>query len=808
MMRSLFTAVSGLKNHQTRMDVIGNNIANVNTTGFKSGRVTFADTLSQTLSGSSSPNGTTGGVNAKQIGLGMAVASVDTNFTHGSASSTGNNTDLAIDTDNGLFIVKNGNETYYTRNGNFTLDSNGNLTMNGNGYYVQGWNGVDGNVNASGDTQNLKIDMNSTMQPKATSTVTSGGNLSADDTAETITNMKLTLADGTTVSIPTNDTTTAYSIGDTVDKNKVVSINATLADGSTVKLTSGTYKVGDIYTSDKTIGDLTLTFADGATADGVRGVTYNTGYSSIMQEIELTLKDGTILTGKKSGYDYTSVTPNIESLELTAANEDTLTAKSGVGYSSGYSSNVQSLTLHFADSTDTTLSTGDYKIGDVYNGHTVTGITGELDDGTTFNAASSSTSTYAIGSKYPSNISSMTATLDDGNIVPIPSNSSLTYTRDDPYPSSISSMTATLDDGTKVFIPPTTTLTYKDTGISSYPSSVESIKATLSDGSTKNLTAAEAAGINYIIDKNYQAKLTELYPTTLGGVTAKTSDSTNSYVIGTSDYPFGEQDNVVINGITLTLSDGTNTTASSGVYGVDYTLGGSTYPSYTTTATIYDSLGAAHSIPVSFQRTDSSSNTWLASVAPGTYDNITIPSGITQAMTFDGSTGKLTSGGTMDVTLAVPYPNGAIENQQVSLDFNALTQYSGGNNASATGDGYAAGFYKDMSIGQDGVITVTYTNGEKQTAGQIAIATFNNTSGLEKSGGSLYSQSNNSGTARVGTFASQSVTVTPGALEMSNVDIANEFSDMIVTQRGFQANSKIITASDEMLQTLINMKQS
>jgi flagellar hook protein FlgE len=162
----------------------------------------------------------------------------------------------------------------------------------------------------------------------------------------------------------------------------------------------------------------------------------------------------------------------------------------------------------------------------------------------------------------------------------------------------------------------------------------------------------------------------------------------------------------------------------------------------------------------------------------------------------------------MSVNMTVPYPNGATQNQQISLDFSNLTQYSGENNASATGDGYAAGFYKDMSIGQDGVITISYTNGQKQTGGQIAIASFNNPAGLEKEGGSLYSQSNNSGTARVGTFTSQGVTVTPGALEMSNVDISNEFSDMIVTQRGFQANSKIITVSDEMLQTLINMKQS
>ncbi|MBQ1415811.1 MAG: flagellar hook-basal body complex protein, partial [Selenomonas sp.] len=96
MMRSLFSGVAGLKGHQTRMDVIGNNIANVNTTGFKSSRVTFADTLNQTVSGASAPGDTIGGTNPKQIGLGVGVATIDTLFTDGSVQSTGKNTDLCL----------------------------------------------------------------------------------------------------------------------------------------------------------------------------------------------------------------------------------------------------------------------------------------------------------------------------------------------------------------------------------------------------------------------------------------------------------------------------------------------------------------------------------------------------------------------------------------------------------------------------------------------------------------------------------------------------------------------------------------
>ena len=118
MMRSLFSGVSGLKNHQTRMDVIGNNISNVNTTGFKSSRVTFTDMLSQTLTGASTPQDNLGGTNPKQIGLGSSVGAIDLIFTNGSVQSTGKNTDLCL-SGNALFQVKRGNEVFYTRNGAF-----------------------------------------------------------------------------------------------------------------------------------------------------------------------------------------------------------------------------------------------------------------------------------------------------------------------------------------------------------------------------------------------------------------------------------------------------------------------------------------------------------------------------------------------------------------------------------------------------------------------------------------------------------------------------------------------------------------
>ncbi|MBQ4377828.1 MAG: flagellar hook protein FlgE, partial [Treponema sp.] len=138
MMRSLYSGVSGLQNHQTRMDVIGNNIANVNTTGFKRGRVNFQDMISQQLAGASKPTEEKGGVNPKEVGLGMTVAAIDTVFTQGNLQSTGISTDVAIQ-GNGFFIEKNGEKSYYTRAGAFSLDQNGTLVNPANGMRVQGW---------------------------------------------------------------------------------------------------------------------------------------------------------------------------------------------------------------------------------------------------------------------------------------------------------------------------------------------------------------------------------------------------------------------------------------------------------------------------------------------------------------------------------------------------------------------------------------------------------------------------------------------------------------------------------------------
>jgi flagellar hook protein FlgE len=138
MMRTLYAGVAGLRNHQTRMDVLGNNIANVNTTGFKKGRVNFQDLISQTLQGAARPTDEIGGVNPKQVGLGMLIASIDTVHTQGSLQSTEVMTDAAIQGE-GFFVLRQGDQRMYTRAGAFGLDENGVLVNPANGFKVQGY---------------------------------------------------------------------------------------------------------------------------------------------------------------------------------------------------------------------------------------------------------------------------------------------------------------------------------------------------------------------------------------------------------------------------------------------------------------------------------------------------------------------------------------------------------------------------------------------------------------------------------------------------------------------------------------------
>ena len=177
MLRSLFSGITGLRAHQTMLDVTGNNLANVNTAGFKSSQTVFEDTLSQLLQASGAPSGANGGTNPAQVGLGVKVAGITTNFAQGAAQNTGRATDLMIQGD-GLFAVKQDGQDLFTRSGSFNFDANGRLVTQ-DGAIVQGWGAVNGVVSSSQPPGAITLPVSAMLAPQATTTGALGGNLDA-----------------------------------------------------------------------------------------------------------------------------------------------------------------------------------------------------------------------------------------------------------------------------------------------------------------------------------------------------------------------------------------------------------------------------------------------------------------------------------------------------------------------------------------------------------------------------------------------------------------------------------------------------
>ena len=829
MMRSLFSGVSGLKGHQTRMDVIGNNIANVNTTGFKSSRVTFADTLSQTQTGASAPGDNLGGTNPKQIGLGAGVASIDLLFTDGSIQSTGKNTDLCL-SGNGLFIVKQGKDTYYTRDGAFEFDAQGNYVLPGNGMYVQGWvaddNGKLPDSKTDGNMKNIVVQTGKGMEPKATTTATYVNNLNASTpiitkvngydadswqcSANTPCDLQLCDETGTISTVVAGTNGVIYAPGDVYSSS---SVNYSTA--------------GDMVTVNKFHSPVTVTLANGNThsfdytstdPDWKYGYTTTTAGDSAKatSSVSVTLKNN---TSNRTASGDVNTTYTVGGTATTSFSTSGTTVTRGTG---------ETLVLHLQDGTthDVTNSPqASYVLGSdtyTYNGRTSTVIGAEVSftvdemtvisdegDGASLRVGSNVNDGYALqyvtdgSSVTPSASNVVTLTLDDNSTI-----SGLVaggpYKVGDGYTSTYNRTVGDSVTPGKVrfeLLDANGNITYFDDEVPTGNTyTVGSTFTYTANGNTVQATINGFAPLNTIKAIAIQSQITGI------------SDTENTLV---EKIIPGSVTASNTNALNLTFSDGTTQTVTSGTYNI-----GNSLP-LTTIINVYDSLGVVHMVPVYFTKTATGSgettrdgNQWTINVdgsnVAGTTSSIKEDDGSTTTVTMDPTVLQFSTAGELlqgSGAIAFTITDGANRSQTVALSVADLTQYASGNTIKADTDGNESGTLKSVSIDSSGVITGTYTNGIKRTEAQVAIAQFSNASGLTKTGSSLYQTSNNSGTANVKAATDLGVTITPSALEMSNVDIANEFSDMIITQRGFQSNSKIITVGDEMLETLINMKR-
>ena len=733
MMRSLFSGVSGLKNHQTRMDVIGNNISNINTIGFKSSRATFSDMLSQSQSAASAPNGTLGGINGRQIGLGSAVASVDLNFTDGSAQATGKNTDLTLN-GNGLFVLKNGDALYYSRDGAFEFDTNGNFVLPGSGLFVQGWNGVDGNINTNGATENIVVKSGQTMPGTQTTTIDYSGNINS--------------ADPTIISI------TYTAGGGTADPDAVIQYK---------KVESIDVRDAQNFTYDARSMTVNMTDTNGNAIDQSRlenGETYAT----------------TGLNAEKLGTDST-----IGRIDYTL--DDTITTLES----------DQSVTVVLSNGTSQTFSGTQVTAGQTYK------LGAALSDTTNYDATTMEGSADATIEKiivrdatkaftYPQSI-----TYNAGNTVKIHyTDGSIETVNNGAYSVNENVFNTVNVDGVNVI----------------------AATLTLSDGSTRKVTSG-------FYERNHSVPITTV-------VTVYDSEG-NAHAVPVLIDKDRNSNDALINSDALALArvvdaDGNRINYSTleksedenGKLMYKYTMANGESALVDPDQVTWDNRWRVYMAPgqgmagptYQFKLTEEDGSTTAGYLNVVLDDLSGNPAGGEPSYIYFNEDGSYSSAATAGSSLYTIYSdgNGAAPTTS-SVGFDAVTQYAGNTTVYGISDGNAYGVLQKVQISESGIISGTYSNGIIRDEAQIAVAQFVNNAGLTKAGTSLYQESNNSGQPNIKTVHALGLSITPSSLEMSNVDLANELAEMIITQRGFQSNSKIITVGDEMLETIVNMKR-
>ena len=768
MMRSLYSAVSGLKTHQTKMDVIGNNISNVNTVAFKSSSVTFSSIMYQTLSSASGANAEmgTGGVNAKQIGLGVTTGSTSMSITSAGASeTTGLPFDLRI-TDkstSSFFVVNNGSENVFTKAGSFYVDGAGNLCMKSTGYTVMGW-GVDPT------TQTIKKDTvsalkvmspeNMTSEPEATTKAQCTGVIDSKSTQVTSSTgsvMNLLIYDNlgypytARFSVQAQDVKGgkyAVNLTDIIDSkgNSILSSKVALGDlfgvsGSTGGQGSNTVITDNYaFASGKSKTDINLAIQKSAKSKLAAGATTNPKYTyyidakDINAQLGLTdklaLPDGYRVKFTSEKITYKDALAELQALDGTA-NEKYLFVEDSSGnvVARGKATVTAAPTTKVTDATITS------------------GVSWEFTEGKIDGTGAFVPEQDANGDKK----------------------SSYTLTKKQ-----------TLDDFTSLG----TVVTSTD-GVTGYKFNAEDIR--------------DALGLDKV---NYpDGSVIYYWPTYTAG------DITVTDAAGTKTFKS-----------MVALENGDAVPNPSKTVGPEELLKDYSY----TTIVGSDLAKATSDTGAIFTEEPPSDAEIRYNMFSGNY-NIVTPSkdGFTlQFNTVDGTLTSVGGGNNLSQTLNLSKLTAAGYDgfKDVTIDFSSLLNYNNsgsttaamsGGDADAVGKGKKLGAMTGMSVDQSGKIYASYDNGNTVLLGQISVAQFANASGLEATGDNCYRSTLNSGEFDgIGVeIDADGSSITSGELEMSNVDLAGEFTSMITTQRGFQANSRVITTSDSMLEELINLKR-
>lgn len=844
MMRSLWSGVSGLQAHQVAMDVEGNNISNVNTTGFKYSRADFGTMFSQTVKIATTPTDGRGGQNPLQIGLGVSVSSTTRIHSQGSVQTTDKNTDVAINGD-GFFMVSDdgGLTNYLTRSGDFKLDAYGNF-VNNSGFIVQGWNinWDDQTIDSSRSPQNIFIDPGMHIPAAKSTEVAIKANLNSGLNIGTSSTNLYGLDSVHGWNTKTNRAE---------DENDTGTTQFYTTSKNSVEVTEKGVDAGSLFNASGTGLNLRdgqgiwVSYADATYTINKSGTAFNPNNKAQQNQV--------IFWGDANKHVTLDITINgvniqnseIQSLDDAIAYINTFTAPTdtrdgtgvkavkkadGTGFelvndnADGTTDNMKNinLTVNAGNSagelTDITLKadgSNDFDWDNIIPG-TANGNSNwvKAADGTgNGNSAEVITAHKYIYSSNPVTLPPMYnpdggPQFQAGN--PITDPASLNYQNaiNGGLKNTDARVFRTTEDLRELLQRDARYgVDYDGDGLKTYDA----------DDINQNVKVVVNDSGHFAISN---AKEDSSIPT--GGIINNQPGETTT--------PKNMSFNITAySNKAGTVSTNDAFTAIFKAWDGPLTVGGSIKESeqlklsaFSAGLEIFDSLGSKHTLEVQFVKqstTQDGGNEWqmIIRVPEPAEINTTGegPNNIivgTARFNNDGSLASYTPR-----TINFSPNNGAAPNQQIKLSFGTSGSNDGlvsSNSASTlTGqatDGYASGNLKPDAIRVDekGNLLGEFTNGKTFAVAKIAMASVANNSGLEEIGGNLFKVTANSGNIVVGEAGTGGRgEMKTSALEMSNVDLSRALTELIIIQRGYQANSKTISTSDQMLQTLIQLKQ-
>lgn len=850
-MRSLWSGVSGLQAHQVAMDVEGNNISNVNTKGFKYSRADFGTMFSQTVKIATAPTDGRGGSNPLQIGLGVSVSSTTRIHSQGSVQTTNKNTDVAINGD-GFFMVSDdgGLTRYLTRDGDFKLDAYGNFVNNA-GFVVQGWNinWDTQSIDSSRTPQNIFIDPGMHI-PAAKSTEvaikanlnsglnigTSSRNLYALDSVHGW-NTKTQRAEDENDTGTTQFYTTSKNSVEVTEKGvdagslfnaKGQGLN--LRDGQGIWVSYADAK----FTTDKAAG--TNVFDPNSTAAQQTNVIF-WGNKDIAVNLDITLNGVKIQNA------------NIRSLDEAIAYINTFTAPTDTRDGTGVKAvkKADGSGIEFvndnADGTTDNMKNIDLTVNSGNSAGEISTIA--------YNAATGAFSPQGNLTTAQNNTSWITGTAQVGQ----PQNVKVVTAHKYIYSSNPVTIPPMYNpDGGPNFVPNGTNRPTDPASANYWDAIQGSLKNTDARvfRTTEDLRELLQRDARYGVDYNGSGRIDNANPvfdandinqavkvvvTENGNFAISNANETSTIQAnaGAGNQAVTTNPHAMSFNITA-YSDKQGTVSTNDAFTTIFksfdgplVVGGQIKESeqlklsaFSAGLEIYDSLGSKHTLEVQFVKqstTQDGGNEWQMIIrVPEPAEINTTGEGPTNIIVGtarfnnDGSLASYTPR-----TINFSPNNGAAPNQQIKLSFGTSGSNDGlvsSNSASTlTGqatDGYTSGNLKPDAIRVDdkGNILGEFTNGKTFAVAKIAMASVANNSGLEEIGGNLFKVTANSGNIVVGEAGTGGRgEMKTAALEMSNVDLSRSLTELIIIQRGYQANSKTISTSDQMLQTLIQLKQ-